>query len=832
TDKRVSEWKKVELFNTIPLPFVKCPSAAEISCYCFYESKSTTEEMKIRIVICDQNGNILVYLSNWECITFKSQARRDTITLCSLTLNNWLATATSDSNYGIHIDIYDLRRLTKNQGAPIIASGYFQVTSTASCITAEVIDDKLLLLAIGFENGDMILHYGKITRIFSASIRQHTVSGYAIKGIHFNISDLQSDPPTHGMFVTCLQGVYYFMLKEKSCVDQTFILDNDKCNINHCSTMRKPGEDGLEESMLVVGREDAVYCYTCEGRGPCFAIEGTKKHLAWVGHYLIVAAKSILKQNISTLIIVDTENKIIVFQKQLQELLNITSETDFCYIISNTNQCKVFLLQQLNISNKIRILIEKNLYDIALRLLHREGYTYSQEAALVRFQYGNYLLLKGDISRAVKEFIKTIGFIKPYSVISKLLYSRYNNYLKAYISELSHINTSSGSYTNLIECCVNREKIKHEIQQISDNDKLLSCPSTQELKQLSNLSKMYFECKIRNQSQVEEEHLLHTFLEYGPKTILVDPTTYLENIKFENVNTPENILSFLSSLPDQSDYRSKMLAKIIEKFPNCNESLYFYLLLLYLVLWQKNEVTTSYVLNFVKKKKLRLDRVLIICRLYSFFNLIQEMKNNQQNDDAMQHEAVNKCIHTLIDNNPKDSLNCNTSKRTFLIMLKSSCSNDKVKALQIKPLLREKIIRDIVDSANEVQLIANFNDKIRSSSLMLSLYTNNPMEFRNDSCDICRETLTTQSIYFLCQHSFHKECLSYNSTKRREEVICVVCKTKKNLLNIKSAKVINSDSSNIIAGIAKVLAIGTKKIENKSMIKQYVKTVSESNDRN
>nr|XP_044248516.1 vacuolar protein sorting-associated protein 11 homolog [Drosophila takahashii] len=482
--------------------------------------------------------------------------------------------------------------------------------------------------------------------------------------------------------------------------------------------------------------------------------------------------------------------------------------------------------------NKIRLLIEKNLYDVALRLLHREGSTYSQEAALVRFQYGNYLLLKGDISRAVKEFIKTIGFIKPYSVISKLLCSRYNSYLKEYLSEWNKINKTSNSYTKLIECCIKREQIKHEIQQISDNNKILNCTSSPELKQLSNLSKMYFECKIRNQSQVEEEHLLHRFLEYGPEKLLVSPTTYLENIKFENVNTPENILSFLSMLPDQSDYRSKVLAEIIEKFPNCNENLYFYLLLLYLVLWQKKQVTTSYVLNFVKKKGLRLDRVLIICRLYSFFDGIQEMNNNQQNDDALQHEAVNKCIHTLIENNPKGSLNCNISKRTFLIMLKSSCSNDKVKALRIKPLLREKIIRDIVDSANEVQLIANFNDKIRRSSLMLSLYTNNPMEFRNDSCDICRETLTTQSIYFLCQHSYHKECLSYNSTKRREEVICVVCKTKKNLLNIKSAININSDSSNIISGIAKVLAIGTKKIENKIMIKKYVKTISESNDKN
>jgi len=822
-EKSVSEWKNVDLFYTIALPFVKCPTTAEILCYCFNESKTTTEEIQIRLVICEQNGNILVYLSNWECITFKCQARPDTITLCSITSNNWLATATPISNCGIHIDIYDLRKLTKKQGAPIIASAYFQVTSIASCITAVVVGNKILSLAIGFENGDILLHSGKVTRNFSASIRKHTVSGYAINGIHFDINNLDSDPPTQIMFVTCIQGVYCFVLKEKSCIDQAFILDNDKSN--HCSTMRKAG-DGVEESMLVVGRADAIYCYTREGRGPCFAIEGTKKCLAWVGHHLIVATrKSCLKQNMSILI-VDTENKIIVFQKQLQELFYIISENNFCFIINNAhvvNTCNVLMLEQLNMSKKIRRLIEQNMYNIALRLLHREGYSNTPEAAFVRFQYGNHLLLKGEISRAVEEFIKTIGFVKPYSVISKLLHSRYNNYLIDYLSEWKKINGTISNHTKLIECCINREQVKHKIEQLSHGVEPLSLTSKPEKRNLSNLSKIYFEWKLQNQSRVGE-HLLHRFLEYGPESLLVDPTTYLENIKTEHLNTPENVLLFFSILPQQNDYCAKMLAEIIEKFPSCNKKLNLYLLVLYLVLWRGKKVTKNIILEFLRKECLPLDKVLIICRLYSFFIGIQETTNNQKNE-TLHHELVNKCIQTLIENNPEAALNFNLSKITFLMMLKSFCSNDKIKALQIKSVLRERIIGDIVDSANETKLIKDFNDKITRSSSMLSLYTNNPIEFRNDSCDTCRETLNTQSIYFLCQHSFHKECLNYNSTKR----VCAVCKTKSNLGKIKSVININSEPLNIINVIAKVVAIGIKKQGSESIIQKSVKTIAERN---
>lgn len=815
-DISVFEWKKVDLFNIIVVPFVKIPNTAEISCYCFPESKSSTEERNIKLVICDKNRNILIYLSNWECITFKSPSTRKAIALCSLTSNNSLATVTPDINNGIHIDIFDLNRLTKKQAAPIIASAYTQPSSTPLCLNADVIDDKLFALAIGLGNGDILLHYGKITKNFSANIRQHTVSGNAVNGIHFDFKTQPLDT-TQIMFVTCVQGVYCFMLKEKCIMDTKFVLDNDKGNLNYRSIMCKAGGGEINDSMLVVGRADAVYCYTPEGRGPCFAIEGAKECLAWVGHYLIVGVKnSNLKQNATTLIALDTENKIIVFQRQFQELFYVISENNFCYIVTNsgdTDACNMLMLEKNSIDVNIRLLVEKHMYNIALRLLHREGYTSSPETALVRFQYGNHLLQKGDFSRATQEFIKTIGFIKPYAVISKLLYSRYNTYLLNYLTEWKKKNESSSCHTRLIECCIKRDQIEHEMQQ--DDFKHYKSPA--EIKHLATLSKMYFACTPSNQVPVEEEHLLHQLLEYGPASLAVDLTTYLNNITFENVKESKNILSFCSILADHNDYCAKMLAKIIEAFPVCDEKLLFYLLVFYFKLWRLDKVSSSFVSDFIKTHSLRMDKTIIVSRLYTFFNVTQRIHGHQKNTGTLHNETIDKCIENLIKNNPDVALNENLSKRSFLMMLKSSCSTEEIKAIKIKPIFKDRLLRSIVDSANELKLVENFNEKIKRSRSMLSLYTNNPIEFRNDKCDICREMLSMQSIYFLCQHSFHKECLNYKSTKRQEKFLCIICKTR-NLLSPKHSSNFSCDSSDTIAVLAKIVSIGNK-LETKLMIR-------------
>ena len=37
--------------------------------------------------------------------------------------------------------------------------------------------------------------------------------------------------------------------------------------------------ESMQDSHFMIGRDDAIYCYTPDGRGPCYAAGGQKNHV-------------------------------------------------------------------------------------------------------------------------------------------------------------------------------------------------------------------------------------------------------------------------------------------------------------------------------------------------------------------------------------------------------------------------------------------------------------------------------------------------------------------------------------------------------------------------
>lgn len=48
---------------------------------------------------------------------------------------------------------------------------------------------------------------------------------------------------------------------------------------------------------FVVARNDAVYCYTTDGKGPCYAVEGVKVLIQWSKMYLVIISKEETSSN-------------------------------------------------------------------------------------------------------------------------------------------------------------------------------------------------------------------------------------------------------------------------------------------------------------------------------------------------------------------------------------------------------------------------------------------------------------------------------------------------------------------------------------------------------
>ena len=113
----------------------------------------------------------------------------------------------------------------------------------------------------------------------------------------------------------------------------------------------------------------AVYCYTIEGRGPCYAFEGEKLALHWFRGYLVMLSKGSNASNKGSdtiaVTIFDVHNKFIAYSGLVPDAAHVISEWGSLLVV--TRDKKVHQLVEKDLHSKLDILFKKNLYDVAIR---------------------------------------------------------------------------------------------------------------------------------------------------------------------------------------------------------------------------------------------------------------------------------------------------------------------------------------------------------------------------------------------------------------------------------------------------------------------------------
>ncbi|XP_064536751.1 vacuolar protein sorting-associated protein 11 homolog [Drosophila montana] len=817
----VFQWKSVELFDLIKLPSIKLNDiTAEITAHCCNRVKAVNGTTNPTLVLCDINGYVHVLLENnikAKRISFLCCYNRPPIKLCALTTNNLLAVLTQTDTFSLCISIYDLN-LIKREVPPCITTATLPATSEATFIQVEVIGpDKLFALGIGFDKGDVLLHVGNINRDLSLNIRRHAIASSSINGIQFGSCNQQSDTKTYDVFVVSLNGVYCIALNDKGEIDAKIVLDNNKNTANQCCTISQPT---ICTSFLVVGRYDAIYCFNRNCRGSCYAIEGQKQYLSLVDNHLIVVVKTHFG---SMLIVIDIDNKLIVLRKKISSLLCIITGINLYYVLSKDESSKnvctynIDMLKEHNTNIKIRTLITNCMHDIALMLLKREGSEY-QNAAYVRLKYGNNLLLKGSFTRAVAEYAQTIGVIKPYHIISKLLSSRHNDNLIQYINKLLKSESATIDHQKLLQSCFDREKLLIRIQQLWNlkNDATRICDFKQISAKRGNISSLIdalSHLQIDDLQKIDEVEILDFFLEYGRELLSVHYTVFLKTVKSLIRNQKiKNILRFLTIFTCNEEFCANLLSDFIENCSTSDEKLHYHLLMLYLSLWRDNKISSKYIIDFVERVPLRLENTLILLKAYSFSIEIGNLENIEELEliaDEYKHFFKNH-----IKKNANLASLLTTGPHSVLMILQKICSSRDLKIKDIKSLLSEKLLKNGIHARSEIQSIEDLNYDIAIKSSLVFNYKLHPIEFRNRCCDICNQSLKMPSVYFLCQHSFHKDCLRYNyHTKKEDGAGCVLCNENITFFVSEYGKIdLSSKSCDTIKRISNVFASGMDKL--------------------
>ncbi|KAG5888950.1 hypothetical protein JTB14_012209 [Gonioctena quinquepunctata] len=420
----------------------------------FKDSKvTTTSSGNNHLVLSDSLGQIYLISRPWNVRSFRGY--EISVDLTQQLKNSPLLVTIGQDEPGINplIKVWDTSRLDKN-GSPYCyritraMPGNKPVLCSALCV-----HEGLQLMAIGFVDGSLVIYRGDITRDRSSKqtllwTSCSTITGLAFKSTSANIF----------LFVATESSVVVYNITQKD-KEQKYHLDNLGCE-ERCSVLA----ESMQESHFMIGRNDAIYCYTSDGRGPCYAVEGEKVMLEWFRTYLIIISKATRSAALTTMsnegqnnsaegnliTVLDIHNKFIVFSTTMPRIKAVLREWGAFYILDEDN--KLYNLDEKDIQSKLSSLFKKNLYDVAIRIAKSQQYD-SDGLVKIFEQYGDHLCDKGDFSGAIEQYIKTIGKLEPSYVIRKFLDSQHLEKLTMYLQALHKQGHATEDHTTLLLNC-------------------------------------------------------------------------------------------------------------------------------------------------------------------------------------------------------------------------------------------------------------------------------------------------------------------------------------------------------------------------------------------
>ncbi|KAG0579723.1 hypothetical protein KC19_4G119500 [Ceratodon purpureus] len=206
---------------------------------------------------------------------------------------------------------------------------------------------------------------------------------------------------------------------------------------------------------LVVGRPEAVYFYEVDGRGPCWAFEGSKQFVAWFRGYLVVVSADPRKPNKNVLNIYDLKNKLVVCNISVGDVAHILCEWGTIILLTQDQQ--ISCIAEKDMGSKLDMLFRKSLYTVAINLVQSNHADAAATAEVMR-KYGDYLYGKQNYDEAMAQYIRTIGQLEPSYVIQKFLDAQRIHNLTYYLEKLHEKGLATADHTTLLLNCYTKLK--------------------------------------------------------------------------------------------------------------------------------------------------------------------------------------------------------------------------------------------------------------------------------------------------------------------------------------------------------------------------------------
>lgn len=351
----------------------------------------------------------------------------------------------------------------------IRANSGFIKPSKITCIEC---NDSLTLMAIGFEDGSIVLFHGDVTKQRrSKTSRPIKISERSISGIVIRMDTTA--------FISTDREIFFANLSEKSF--QKVQLDQLGCQPKCCCLLSSADTKASSESLFAVGLNNAVYFYQPDGRGPCLAFEGEKLVLHRFKTYLVVISRDSpiksyndrvrlklpdLSARRIHLDIYDIKNKYIAHSSLIPAIQEVFDEWGQLFVICTNGQVIVF--REKDTQTKLETLFRKNQFSLVIDIA--KSHQYNEDALAVIFKhYGDHLYSENDYEGAIQQYIKTIGSSEPSYVIKKFLDLKKISNLTVYLEALHQKSQASQDHTKLLLNCYLKLRSDHQLKQFIES---------------------------------------------------------------------------------------------------------------------------------------------------------------------------------------------------------------------------------------------------------------------------------------------------------------------------------------------------------------------------
>ncbi|WAO83032.1 E3 ubiquitin-protein ligase PEP5 [Fusarium falciforme] len=328
-------------------------------------------------------------------------------------------------------------------------------------ISAFAATDDITQIAVGFTNGSVTVIRGELIHDLGTKQRIVFESEEPVTGVQLT-TDMKLKLTT--LFVSTTSRILKLGLSKKGQGLPPKTVEDTGCAVG-CMT-QDPNTDGV-----VVARDDAIYTYTLEGRGPPRAYESPKSKIDIYHEYVALAcppashsgkdseamrrrfgsstANSLF--NASSFVMLDMDLRVIGHTETLMSPVGFFVDIwgDFYTI---TQDGKIYRYHEKSLQQRLEMLYQRNMFPLAIELAQKSGLDAEQQSLIYR-RFGHHLYQKADYDGAMVQYIRAIDTTEPSQVIRKFLDTQRIHNLIQYLEQLHEHRKATADHTTLLLNC-------------------------------------------------------------------------------------------------------------------------------------------------------------------------------------------------------------------------------------------------------------------------------------------------------------------------------------------------------------------------------------------